>query len=400
MLVAFGEFLDQHGLIDRLMQVPIPQKTRTFAPQTKLVEFLAGIMSGIEHLEDLNDGSHPLAKDQVVAQAWGQPGFAHYSGVSRTLDACDTNTVTAVEQAIQAFSQPFIRTTIQGLLRRGEAIIYDFDLTGQAVSPTSTTYAGAAFGWMNDGVKLGYQLARVCLSPAGEDRLWLAGFHHPGDTVSANCLKDLVRAAEAQTQVRPRRRTELVQQRLAAQRDLVARTRRLVKQQQTKLRHLQQKQTELIGKCYHAIQQRKGALSRKKQAVLKAQLIRWKKRLPRLEAQLLKCQQVLTKHQAHLQEHTRALTELQVWLTQLEADNQTNPDPPAYVEARMDAGFVSGQNLAWLLEMGYSPNTKAPNARTTIALRARLAAQPRWVRVGDNAEMIAWGDYDLHDCPY
>ena len=120
LLVAFGEFLQQHGLIERLRQMPIPQKTRTFAPQTKLVEFLAGIMSGIEHLEDLNDGSHPLAKDQVVAQAWGQPGFAHYSGVSRTLDACDTNTVTAVEQAIQAFSQPFIRTTIQGLLRRGD----------------------------------------------------------------------------------------------------------------------------------------------------------------------------------------------------------------------------------------------------------------------------------------
>jgi len=400
LLVAFGEFLQQHGLIERLRQVPIPQKTRTFAPQTKLVEFLAGIMSGIEHLEDLNDGSHPLVKDQVVAQAWGQPGFAHYSGVSRTLDACDTNTVTAVEQAIQAFSQPFIRTTIQGLLRRGEAIIYDFDLTGQAVSPTSTTYAGAAFGWMNDGVKLGYQLARVCLSPAGEDRLWLAGFHHPGDTVSANCLKDLVRAAEAQTQVRPRRRTELVQQRLAAQRDLVARTRRLVKQQQTKLRHLQQKQTELIGKCYHATQQRKGALSRKKQAVLKAQLIRWKKRLPRLEAQLLKCQQVLTKHQAHLQEHTQALTELQVWLTQLEADHRTNPDPPAYVEARMDAGFVSGENLTWLLEMGYCPNTKAPNDRTTMALRKRLSRQTRWVRVGENAEMTAWGNYVMHGCPY
>ena len=71
MLVAFGEFLEQHGLIDRLMKVPIPQRTRTFAPQTKLVEFLTGIMSGSEHLEDLNDGPRPLAKDQVVAQGLG-----------------------------------------------------------------------------------------------------------------------------------------------------------------------------------------------------------------------------------------------------------------------------------------------------------------------------------------
>jgi len=43
MLVALGEFLEQHGLIDGLMKVPLPQRTRKFAPQTKLVEFLAGI---------------------------------------------------------------------------------------------------------------------------------------------------------------------------------------------------------------------------------------------------------------------------------------------------------------------------------------------------------------------
>ena len=165
MLVAFGEFLSQHGLIDRLMQVPIAQKTRMFAPQTKLVEFLAGIMSGIEHLQDFNDGPRPLVKDSVVARTWGQAGFAHYSGVSRTLDACDDRTVRAVEQAIQEFSRPFIATAIGDLLRRGAPLIYDFDLTGQAVSPTSTTYPDVAFGGMNDSVKLGYQLARVCLSP-------------------------------------------------------------------------------------------------------------------------------------------------------------------------------------------------------------------------------------------
>lgn len=43
MLVALGEFLSQHGLIERLMNVPIPQKTRRFAPPAKLVEFVAGI---------------------------------------------------------------------------------------------------------------------------------------------------------------------------------------------------------------------------------------------------------------------------------------------------------------------------------------------------------------------
>ena len=93
LLVAFGEFVQQHGLIERLMQVPVMQKTRTFAPQTKLVELLVGLMSGLEHLADLNDGPHPIATDSVVARAWGQAGFAHYSSVSRTLAVCDAQTV-------------------------------------------------------------------------------------------------------------------------------------------------------------------------------------------------------------------------------------------------------------------------------------------------------------------
>lgn len=59
----------------------------------------------------------------------------------------------------------------------------------------------------------------------------------------------------------------------------------------------------------------------------------------------------------------------------------------------MDAGFVSGENLTWLLEMGYCPNTKAPNDRTTTALRKRLSPETQWVSVGSNAEMTAWGDY-------
>jgi hypothetical protein len=159
-------------------------------------------------------------------------------------------------------------------------------------------------------------------------------------------------------------------------------------------------QTELIGKCYQAARSPKGSISRQNRAFLKAQLTSWKKRLARLESHIAKCQQVLSKHPAHLQEQTTALAELHAWLAQLEADTRTNPDPPAYVEGRMDAGFVSGEPLTWLLEMGSCPNTKAPNDQTTTALRKRLTRETRWVRVGKNAEMTAWGDYFLQGCPY
>ena len=400
LLVAFGEFVQQHGLIERMMQVPVKQKMRTFAPQTKLVELLAGIMSGMEHLADLNDGPHPLAKDSIAARAWGQPGFAHYSSVSRTLEACDAQTVVAVAHTINEFSRPFIENVIHDLLRRGEPIIYDLDLTGQAVSPTSHTYPGVAFGWMNDRVNLGYQLARVCLSARAHDRVWLAGFHHPGDTVSVTCMQELIQAAEAQTGLRPRRRPELVQTRIVVQRETVARTQYLLDQQHQTLTQVQQTHTALIGKVYHAERLLKEAVSAQKSAHLQQQLTSWRRRGPRLEKQMAACQHVITVHQTRLTDQQTTLSQLQTWRVHLEQENQANPDPPAYCEARMDAGFTSGENLTWLIEMGYCPNTKAPNDQTTTALRTRITAPARWVRVGDNAEMIAWDDYFIHGCPY
>lgn len=399
MLVAFGEFLQQHGLMERLMHVPMKQKTRVFAPQTKLVEFLAGIMSGLEHLVDLNDGPHPIAHDTIVARAWGQPGFAHYSTVSRPLDACDARTVSAVAQAINDFSRPFIDEVVHDLLLHAEPLIYDLDLTGQAVSATSQTYPGVAFGWMNDQVKLGYQLARVCLSSPRRERLWLAGFHHPGDTVSVTCVQELIRAAETQTGVRPRRRPELVQNRITAQQDVVNRTHRLLEQQQQTMTRTQQTHTALIGQVYHAEVLLKDGLAVSKAARLQQQVTYWQQRLPRLEKQLATCQRIIAQHQTRLAEQQTILNDLHAWRVQLEQENQTNPDPPT-CEARMDAGFTSGENLMWVIEMGYYPNTKAPNAQTTTALQARLTDSSHWVRVGDNAEMIAWDDHALHGCPY
>lgn len=400
MLVAFGEFLQQQGLLDRLRQVPITQKTRALAPQAKLVEFLAGIMSGIEYLQDLNHGPRPLATDPMVARAWRLERLAHYSSVSRTLHACDAQTVAAVEAAITTFSRPFIDRAVHDLVRRGLPLIYDLDLTGQPVSATSTTYPEAAFGWMNDQVRLGYQLARVSLSPRAGERIWLAGFHHPGDTVSAACLKELVLAAEQQTQVRPRRRPELVAQRIEVQAAVLARTRRLADQRQTKLDRLRQRQATVIGKLYHALQVEKGAIPSGKLARLRTQVAGWQKRLPRLVEQIAHAERVLSAHQVRWAEQETELARLRAWQAQLEADNRGNPNAPPHVIARMDAGFAAGENLAWLLEMGYWPDTKAPNGKTATALRARLPRGAVWQPVGDNAEMVLVGERMLHGCPY
>jgi hypothetical protein len=398
LLVAFGEFLQQHGLLEQLMQVPLQQKQVTFAPQTKLVELLAGIMSGIEYLSDLNDSAHPLATDEIVAQAWGHPQFAHYSSVSRTLDRCDEQTVRAIQQAIVTFNRPFVHAAVQELARTGKPLVYDLDLTGQAVSATSTTYPDAAFGWMNDRVCLGYQLARICLTRHEQERIWLEGFHHPGDTVSAKCLQQLVTAAESQTHVRPRRRTQLVRQRLVAQRQRMQRPQRLLMQQQTKREHLRATDLRLRLQIAQAEPQLKRRRSKPKKAHLRQQIQGWRQRLLRLATQTAACERAIAHHQALLQQLTTEATALEEWWQQLENDNQTNPNAPVCL-VRMDSGFCSGVNLTWLIEMGYQVETKAPNDQTTTALRHTLT-NVTWTHVGANAEMIDGGGYTLHGCPY
>jgi hypothetical protein len=399
LLIAFGEFARQHGLINGLMGVPIQQKTVTFQPQTKLVEFLVGILSGIEYLEDLNAGPHPLVKDQAVIRAWDQSAFAHYSSVSRTLEACDTATVQAVQKVIDLFSQPFIAQAIQEQLRRGEPLVFDLDLMGQAVSSTSETYPDAEFGWMNDSIQLGYQLARVCIHTRRWGRVWLAGFHHPGSIVSAACLQELILAAETQARVRPRRRTELVRQRLEALDLPIQRYERLIRQQSDHLHTQQTALDTLKGKCYHAEQVLKGTMTEATRERLTHQRDGWQGRLPKVEKAIARSQRVLAGHRQRLQAWHAERTATQAWLEKLEADNATNPDAPI-CEARMDAAFTTGVNLTWLIEMGYIPNTKAPSDKTTRALRKEVTPQTTWVRVGDNAEMTGRSDYFLHECPY
>jgi len=218
MLVPWGLFARRIGLVEALEGVPIPQRRREHVPQTKLIEFLVSILAGCAYLQDISHGPHPLDQDLVVAQAWGQAGWADYSGVSRTLKACTEETVAAVREALEAVSRPFIDREVMLALQDRGVLVYDGDLTGRPVSNTSTTYPEAAFGWMSDAVQLGYQAALVSMHSPTYGRLWLSVEQHPGDTVSASQAEALVRAAEARTGARPQRRTDLLAERIAQHR--------------------------------------------------------------------------------------------------------------------------------------------------------------------------------------
>jgi len=221
MLVPWGFFAQRIGLVEALESVPIPQRRREYTPQTKLIEFLVSILAGCAYLQDISRGPHPLDQDMAVAQVWGQEGWADYSGVSRTLKACTEETIAAVKEALEIVSRPFIEREVMLALLDREVLVYDGDLTGRPVSSTSSTYPGAAFGWMSDAVQLGYQAALVSMHSPTYGRLWLSVEQHSGATVSSSLAESLVQAAEARTGARPWRRTDLLAERITQQRALL-----------------------------------------------------------------------------------------------------------------------------------------------------------------------------------
>ena len=122
----------------------------------------------------------------------------------------------AIGRVLTEISRPLIDEQIPQTLVEQGRLIYDGDLTGRPVSNTSTSYPDAAFGHMDDEVRLGYQAAVVSVRSPVYGRLWLAVKPHPGKLVSCLLAEELILAAEATTDVRPWRRTELLRQRWQA----------------------------------------------------------------------------------------------------------------------------------------------------------------------------------------
>src|SRR5256714_8594027 len=243
-LVAWGWFAEHLGLIQQLQGVSLKQKPYHHRPQTKVLEFLVAILAGLQHLQEISLAAHPLDKDQAVAQAWGQPAWADYSGVSRTLSSLSWQEVKQLVQVLEQISQPYLDTEVQVQCSQGNRLRLDGDLTGIPVSNTSRTYPHAAFGHMDDDIRLGYQAGVVSLVSPTYGRLWLSVAPYPGDTVPCTQAQAPVLAAEARLQRRPRRRTELLRQRIHAYEQHVAQTGERLETQQQAVKRAKQRLAE------------------------------------------------------------------------------------------------------------------------------------------------------------
>mgnify|MGYP005836529841 FL=1 len=115
-LVAWGWFAERIGLIRKLLAVSLRQRRYHHTPQGKVLEFLVAILAGLKHLPDISLSAHPLDQDTAVAQAWGQPGWADYSGVSRTLSGLSWEEARQITQVLEQVSQTYLDAELQ-LLR-------------------------------------------------------------------------------------------------------------------------------------------------------------------------------------------------------------------------------------------------------------------------------------------
>jgi hypothetical protein len=410
-LVLLGHFARALGLVAELEQVPLDQRQGANGPpQMKLIEFLVGILGGIEYLQELNLDAQPIASDPTIARVWGQAVFGHYSQVSRTLEIADEETLRAVVEVLQTVSRPFMQAAVMETIKQSGQLMIDVDLTGRKVSPTSTDYPEADFGWMDDGVSKGYQAAVTSLVCKQWERLMLTLQRYAGRTLSAECLQAAVRQVEELLQVRPRRRVELVQtrrQEMAVE----------LEQWQAKGDGNQQKQNELWARLREAKAEAKQyqdevtcleieyqAQDRTERpysqlAKIRRKLLAVQKREARLWRDLKKYQIRADRIQQQVSQKQADLLTWDEWLAYLQGDNMANPNPVNIV-LRIDAGFSTGPNLSWLIEMGYIVLTKAHHNSSTDSLRRSLPAQSVWTRVGKNAEAVAMGEYYQNDCAY
>ena len=83
-----------------------------------------------------------------MARAWQQMGWAHHSGVSRSLKALSQDEAEQIAKVLNGLEQPILDREVMLALATPGELILDGDLTSRQVSNTSSNYPDAVFGHM------------------------------------------------------------------------------------------------------------------------------------------------------------------------------------------------------------------------------------------------------------
>ncbi len=409
MLVVWGQYAHCIGLIQAIQSIPLDQKTVDHSPQGKVLEFLVAMLGGFEHLKDISLSARPLDQDLAVARAWGQAGWADYSGVSRSLSQLSETDVQQMARVLEQVSQPWIDREVVLALGGGDLEL-DGDLSPRPVSNTSQTYPEAEYGLMNDQLSLGYQAAIVSMRSPTYGRIGLSATHHAGKTVSVTSAEALALEAARRLGRRPLRRTDLLakriahllpegqrlQQKVAAARQNLAEAEAAQAAVETLLDQATRKVDDL--QAVYAPRQRPerptSALAQARQ-----QTEGYRQRLERRQQGVSQAREWLARQQTRLSAWEAQKTQLEERRQRFQVENATNP-APILARFRLDAGFGTAENLALLIEMGYEVYSK-PYGTWLSGVMAKMSAEHgTWQQVGRNADMMAWKAVPLEDCPY
>jgi hypothetical protein len=339
MLVPWGRFSRYLKLGKRLQAAAAPRCHQDATSGGDLIlEFGLASLAGYEHLEDLNLGPHPLAKDQAVQDAWAIQ-FRHYTTVSRYLYELDESDTDRVQAELEAIVQPYIRSAAHEVLCQQEYLTLCGDLTGRPISAYSSTYPpDAVFGYMANQLEKGHQAALVTLKGM-RHRVHVMVSHHSGDTVSSMCLREMVEGTEARLGCRPKRRTERLCQRIEDIEAQIAQRRGWHDTQQTILRQQIERQV-CLGDQLHVLRPQLADLEAQyegkrvrphsKLAQARKQKATWERQLQSALEQEGQARQALRQHQQRLETLEAERDALLSRLAQLEVDNVTHPHPVGY----------------------------------------------------------------------
>ncbi|MCL4294123.1 MAG: hypothetical protein KJ077_00255 [Anaerolineae bacterium] len=387
--------------------VPVKRHQDATPAGDLILEFGLASLAGYEHMQDLKLGAHPLTGDQAVADAWDIE-FRHYTTVSRLLYDLDDEAVKQINATLEALIRPYLVQAVNEVLRQQEGLTLCGDLTGRAVSTYSRTYPpDTVFGYMANQLCKEHQAVLVTLK-GQHHRVHVLALHQPGNTVSGSCLQTMVTETERRLGCRPRRRTELIHQRIATLEAKIrhkaqwcAEQQRTIRQQlerQVRLgEQLQQLRTE-ISQLEHQYQ---GRTVRTYSALARAQQRRASKQGQLLSAldQEAQARQALQRHQHHLEELQQERATLVQRLAELELDNATLINP-VRMRWLLDGGFGDAANVTCLIEMGYDLYTMAHNGKTTQMLRQEVGTEAIWTKVGCRTEALDMSRQQLGECPY
>jgi hypothetical protein len=346
-LVPTGHYAQEIGLIDLFKEhLKINMKTVHHTPVEKVIELFISMIAGCPDVKTVNNR---LVPDRLAAAAWCQKEFADQSQVSEVLHRITPENLLQLEEIFHSlFSQ-------RSLARRhpvSEWLVVDVDMTGLPVSPTSKTYEGAAFGFMQKETGKGYKL--TCAYTGGELGEVLGGLFDSGTAHCATKLIDLLL---------------LIEKRLGSPPYSLHRYRASAEQLLTEAQKLEGR-----SQC-----RRKEALRARK---------------PQRKAVLDQRARKLDSRAQLLQE--KVADSLQIADS---FDTLRSANPYRAILVRGDAGFGSMDNIVPLLDLGYDFLLKGYSPHTARNL-AQGITEKEWVPFNPATSVAELGAIRLPECRY